>query len=215
VRTHVFLEVEVSEFIGFVEAQKFAEFGVSADDATVVLVLEVVSYDVLIDFFGYFSACHFSAFGATKERGKFIGDESGFYETTGFAVGYATFAASFLGGTDFAFTACTESADLSSECGDLTAESRQLSEQFSEAVANSRFGRFYYVFDGSSFLNSGCCFDSGGSISGGSFSGSGFYFTWHLIILYIDDTFLSCFKVLNIYCFKNDTITVLIFRTYA
>jgi hypothetical protein len=42
VRTHVALEVEVGEFIGFLEFKKGGKFGVRVNLATVLLVLKIV-----------------------------------------------------------------------------------------------------------------------------------------------------------------------------
>ena len=85
---HVFLEIEVGNFIFFGNTQKFPEFLVADDFASVSLVLEFVFFDVLGKVFGNLSASHFSSFRGSKESTEIIRNKCGFGETTWGSFGF-------------------------------------------------------------------------------------------------------------------------------
>ena len=58
---HVFLDVEVGNRISLSNIEKFAEFLVRKNNATVLFVLEGVVFNVFREVFGYFGARDFSA----------------------------------------------------------------------------------------------------------------------------------------------------------
>jgi len=81
--THILLEIEVSEFISLLQLQKSLELGIRVDLATIFLVLEIVTTNVLVDFTGDISTSHFSALVLAQERGEFIRDTSGLNKARG------------------------------------------------------------------------------------------------------------------------------------
>ena len=80
VRGHILLEVEVSELLTLLKLQKLGKGTVGLNDATIVLVLELVALDVSVQSLGDLSAGQLSAWLDTKESGELIGDESGLDE---------------------------------------------------------------------------------------------------------------------------------------
>ena len=126
VSAHVFLQVEEGEFIRLAKSQEFAKFSISTDDSPVLGILEVVLADILVDFTGYFSSCHFGAVGSPEELGKFVRDGRRFGETTGFALTRSPLSGSLLGGLDFSFTSGPEGSDLSTQGSDLSSERGEL-----------------------------------------------------------------------------------------
>ena len=114
VRGHILLEVEVSELLTLLKLQKLGKGAVGLNDATVVLVLELVALDVSVQSLGDLSAGQLSAWLDTKESGELIGDEGGLDETrcrtvTGLGLSAATLG---LGGcldlTDGTGVVCTQ-----------------------------------------------------------------------------------------------------------
>ena len=86
VRRHIALEVEVSKLIGLLQLQKSLELGIRVNLATVLLVLEIVTTDVLVNLTSDISASHLSASGLLKELSKLIRNLGGLDETRGLTV---------------------------------------------------------------------------------------------------------------------------------
>jgi hypothetical protein len=77
VRRHISLEIEIGELISLVKLQESSKLGVGVDLATIGLVLELVSADILVDITSDLSASHLGTSRLLKELGKLIGDTSG------------------------------------------------------------------------------------------------------------------------------------------
>ena len=58
VRRHISLEIEIGELISLVKLQESSKLGVGVDLATIGLVLELVSADILVDITSNLSASH-------------------------------------------------------------------------------------------------------------------------------------------------------------
>jgi len=74
VRTHVSLEIEISELIGLLKLQESLELGIGVNLATVLLVLETVGADVSVELSSDISASHLSSSGLLQELGKLVRD---------------------------------------------------------------------------------------------------------------------------------------------
>ena len=71
---HILLKVEVGKFIILGKLQKLGKLGISVDDTTIVLVLQVMGLDIVVDFLADSGSSHFSSNGLSKESSKLVTD---------------------------------------------------------------------------------------------------------------------------------------------
>ena len=80
-RLHVTLKIEVAELIVLLELKKGRQLGVGLNNATVLLVLQIVSANIGIDLLAHLSSGHLSSSALTKKLGELVADTSGLNES--------------------------------------------------------------------------------------------------------------------------------------
>jgi hypothetical protein len=83
VRRHISLEIEIGELVSLLKLQESSKLRVGVDLATIGLVLELVSADILVDITSDLSASHLGTSRLLKELGKLIGNTSGLDKARG------------------------------------------------------------------------------------------------------------------------------------
>jgi hypothetical protein len=86
VGAHVALEVEISELISLLEVEESRKLRVGVDLATILLILEAVSADILGNVTSHIGASHLGTRRLIKELSKLIRNLGGLHESRGSAI---------------------------------------------------------------------------------------------------------------------------------
>ena len=116
VARHVLLQVEVSEFLTFLNLEQRLQLGVGIDLTTILLILKAVGANVGIDLASDLRASKLCANGPSKKLGELLRNQSGLNKTGRGAVASLAFTlGSLLGSTHLTSNVALKSSEVAAE----------------------------------------------------------------------------------------------------